>query len=113
MSTDVLTISQTDVNNANIKISLVNKQELRIKRKKTFSTDEYRISILVLNEKSRRKITFGWKWFLAGITTMLLLIPKGLHLPVFPELYIKVAFYAGISISIYCFFMAWKTTRQR
>lgn len=113
MSKDVLTITQTDVNGADITISLVNNQELRIERKKSFSTDEFRINILVLNDRSKRKITFGWKWFLAGVITSLLLIPKSLHLLIFPELYIDIVFYAGIIICIYCFFMTWETTTLR
>lgn len=64
MAKDVLTINQTDVDGADIKISLVNKQELRVERKKTFSTEEYRINLLVLNNKSKQKITFGWKWLI-------------------------------------------------
>lgn len=113
MKKDILSITQNDVNNSDIKISLVNKQELRIKRKKPFSTEEYRINVLVLNDKSRRKISFGWKWFIAGIVTCLLLIPKSIHLLIIPSLYLDVAFYAGLIISIYCFFMAWETTTLR
>lgn len=113
MAKDILTITQCDVNGADVKIALVDNQELRIERKKAFSTDEYRINVLVLNDKSKRKITFGWKWFIAGLITCLLLIPKSIHMLIIPSLYIDVAFYAGIILSIYCFFMAWETTRFR
>ena len=113
MAKDVLTITQNDVNGADIKIALVNQQELRVKRKKPFSTKEYRINVLVLNDKSKRKISFGWKWFLAGIVTSLLLLPKSIHLLIIPNLYLDLAFYAGLIISIYCFFMAWETTTLR
>jgi len=113
MDKDVLTINQNDVDSTHIKISLVNNQELRVVRKKHFSTEEYRVNILVLNEKSKRIISFGWKWFLAGLITSLLLLPKSIHLSLMPGLYLEIAFYAGLIISIYCFYMTWETTTLR
>jgi hypothetical protein len=113
MANEALTITQSDVNGADLKIELVDGQELRVKRKKNFSTDEYRINILVLNDKSEQKINFGWKWFLAGIIASMLLIPKSISLFATPSLYLEIAFYAGIILTLYCFFMAWKTTSLR
>jgi hypothetical protein len=113
MTNEVLTITQPDVNGADVKIELVDGQELRVKRKKKFSTDEYRVNILVLNDKSEQKINFGWKWFLAGIIASMLLIPKIIGLFATPSLYLEIAFYAGIILTLYCFFMAWETTSLR
>jgi hypothetical protein len=113
MTNEALTITQPDVNGADVKIDLIDGQELRVKRKKSFSTDEYRVNILVLNDKSEKKIKFGWKWLLSGIIASMLLIPKSIGLLATPNLYLEIAFYSGIIISLYCFFMAWETTSLR
>ena len=96
-------ITQKDVSDADLYVELVNGQELRIKRKGILSTLDYRINILILKDQSSLKFTFGWRWFLAGVVVCLLLLPNNWRLLIVPELYLDVAFYAGIIICIYCF----------
>lgn len=109
----VVEITQEDVNNCDVKISLVDGQELRFERKGILSKQESRINILVLKDKGKRKVTFGWKWFYILLVVCLLLLPKSLYLLFIPGSYLELAFYGGLMVCMYCLFMIWETTTFR
>ena len=112
MAEDVREIAQDNGNGNCLSAMLIKERELRIENKGIRKTLNFCIDIVALKGESKRKITLGWQWIVAGLVALLtsFIIPTILS-DFFADSLTKPLVYAlGAIIAIGCFYMAWKAT---
>lgn len=115
MAEDVIEINQEWARGIGVQIRLLNGRELRVEKKEKRNNIKYTIDLLALEDVSKQKVIFGWKWFIAGIVSILLMLLCIKFLPVLGEsaLFSGVVYFLGIGAAVGCFFMAWKGTSRK
>lgn len=95
--------------------TLVKERELRVENVLSRKSLSFCVDVLALNDESKRKVVFAWKWALAGLLAVLvsLLVPSILSSLFTEPLYTYLVYLAGASTGAACFYMAWKATSVR
>ena len=98
-----------------VKIQLLNGRELHVEKKTKPHRTKYIIDLLALEDTSKQKTILGWKWFVAGLASILSMVLCLTFLPVLNESMINLAatYIAGLGVGASCFYMAYKGTSRK
>lgn len=100
-----------------VQVKLVDGRELQVLNKGKKSEQAYSVDILSLQDKSKKTFSIAWKWLIASISFLLVMM---LLLKVLPDyldanknLYLGVVFIVGLTGTIFSFIKFWKFTSQK
>jgi len=112
MAEEVREIAQDKGNGNCLSAMLIKERELRIEDKGIRKTLKFCIDIVALKGESKRKITLGWQWIVAGLVCLLVsfVIPMMFSSFFVESLTRYLVYLLGVVIAMGCFYMAWKTT---
>ena len=115
MADDLIEINQEWAKDVGIKINLQKGRELHVEKKSNRHSKKYIIDLLALEDASKQKIILGWKWFVAGLAAILLMLACLYFLPVLNESmpYLIATYIVGLGLCAGCFFMAYKGTSRK
>jgi hypothetical protein len=115
MADDLIEIHQKWAPGFGVKIKLHKGRELHVEKKAKPHRTKYIIDLLALEDASKQKTVLGWKWFVAGIAAILLMIACLNFLPMLNEsmLYLSAAYIVGLGSAAGCFFKAYKSTSRK
>ena len=115
MAGDLIAIHQQWAPGYGVKAKLLNGRELHVEKKAKPNRTKYIIDLLALEDESKQKTVLGWKWFVAGIAAVLLMIACLNFLPILNEstFYLVATYIVGLGLGAGCFFKAYKKTSRK
>ncbi len=115
MADDIIEIHQKWASGFGVNVKLLNGRELHVEKKAKPHETKYIIDLLALEDESKEKTILGWKWFVAGLIALLLMVLCLIFLPMLEEsmLYMASVYIVGIGMSAGCFFKAYKDTSRK
>ncbi len=114
MAENELVLNQQNILGFDLQIKLVDGRQLQVLSKGKKSEQNYSVDILSLKDKSKKIYFIAWKWLLASISFILIMllclkILPG-YLDVNKNIYLGVIILTGTVGSIICFIKFWKHT---
>ena len=115
MADDSIEIHQQWAPGYGVKVKLLNGRELHVEKKAKPHRTKYIIDLLALADASQQKTILGWKWFVAGLAALLLMVLCLIFLPMLDEsmLYLAAVYVVGLGVSAGCFYTAWRGTSRK
>ncbi|MDX2465506.1 MAG: hypothetical protein QNK31_13465 [Porticoccus sp.] len=95
-------------------VRLIDGRTLCIEKSGKRSNEKYSIDLLALDDTSQSEMLLGWKWFVAGIASILLVVAFITFLPMLDEsmLYESAVIIVGLCVSGGSLYMAWNSTSR-
>ena len=114
MAENELVLNQKDILGFNLQVKLIDGRQLQVLSKGKKSEQNYSIDILSLKDTSKKIYSVAWKWLLASISFILVML---LCLKILPgylgenkNLYMAIVLLTGIAGGAICFIKFWKYT---
>ena len=109
MAESTVVLKQRDNRGFNLQIKLVDGRELQVLTNNKKAEKSYSIDILSLQDKSKRTLFIAWKWLMASIGWLLIMLLALKFLPLFLQenrnLYLALVLVIGLTGSLYSFIL--------
>jgi hypothetical protein len=115
MADDLIEINQKWAQGVDVNIALEKGRELHVEKISKRDNTKYIIDLLALGDASKQKVILGWKYFVAGLAVILLMLACLHFLPILSEstLYLTATYIVALGLCAGCFFMAYKGTSRK
>lgn len=118
MAENELVLNQRDIFGFDFQVKLVDGRQLQVLSKGKKTEQNYSVDILSLKDKSKKIFSIAWKWLLASISFILVMLLCLKFLPAYlgadKNMYLSIILFTGIIGGIICFvrFLKYTSLRQ-
>lgn len=117
MAEKEIVFKQRNTLGVDVQVKLVDGRELQVSNNGKKTKQAYSVDILSLQDKSKKIISIAWKWLLACISSVLIMVLLLKFLPAYltenKNIYLGVILLVGLLASVLSFIKFWKNTSQK